>query len=483
MNEPTTAHESPSQSSREVRSATQLQGDKNDKREIFGWLMYDWANSAFSTTVATTLLGIYLTALAQSIVGENGVVIDLGPFGSVTAKAFFPFCVSVSVFFQAFLLPVLGAIADYSHLKKRLMAVFCYVGAVATCLLFFITGNLYIIGGLLFIIANLCFGAALVLYNAFLPEITTEDRRDQVSSRGFALGYLGGGLLLALNLGLVVWAQSTGNSATVNLAVRLSLLSAGLWWGGFAILTFTRLRVRGAARRLPQGKNYLSIGFSETLKTLRELGKLRHTLKFLLAYLLYNDGIQTIIVMAGVFLEQELFISRGLAPNRSFLLGIILVVQFAAFGGALLFERIAIALGTKRAILLSLLLWSGIVIYAYGFLATVAQAWVMAAAIAVVLGGSQALSRALFSRMIPQGREASFFGLYEISERGTSWLGPLIFGIIVSATNSYRQAILSLIVFFVAGMVLLFFTDTDRAVHDAGNVLPEEVGSRERSSQ
>lgn len=448
---------------------------KNDKREIFGWVMYDWANSAFSTTVATTLLGIYLTALAQHVVGENGTVINLGPFGSVTAKAFFPFCVFISVFLQAFLLPVLGAIADYSHLKKRMMALFSYIGVLATCLLFFITGNLYIIGGALFIVANLCFGAALVLYNAFLPEITTEDKRDQISSRGYAMGYLGGGLLLALNLALVTWAQKKGDGETVNLAVRLSLLSAGLWWGGFALITFTRLKVRGAARQLPPGKSYLSIGFSQTISTFRELGRLRYTLRYLIAYLLFNDGIQTVIVMAGVFLEQELFITRGLEPNRSFLLGIILMVQFVAFGGALLFEQIAKALGTKKAIMLSLALWSGIVIYAYGFLQTVTQAWVMAAAIAVVLGGSQALSRSLFSRMIPEGREASFFGIYEISERGTSWLGPLIFGIIVSTTNSYRQAILSLIVFFIAGMAVLFFTDTARAIHEAGNALEDEA--------
>ncbi|HEV7843251.1 MAG TPA: MFS transporter, partial [Pyrinomonadaceae bacterium] len=157
-------------------------GDKNDKREIFGWVMYDWANSTFSTTVGTTLLGPYLTGLAQGIAGKNGTVMSLGPFGSVTAESFFPFCVAVSVFLQVFLLPVLGAIADYSHLKKRLMTFFCYVGAIATCLLFFITGNLYTIGGLIFIVANLCFGAALVLYNAFLPEITTEDLRNKVSS-------------------------------------------------------------------------------------------------------------------------------------------------------------------------------------------------------------------------------------------------------------------------------------------------------------
>ena len=448
---------------------------KNDRREIFGWAMYDWANSAFSTTVATTLLGVYLTGLAQGILrNENGTVMSFGPFGSVTAKSFFPFCVAVSVFLQTFFLTVLGAIADYSHLKKRLMALFCYVGVTATCLLFFITGRLYFVGGMLFIVANLCFGASVVFYNAFLPEITTEDQRDKVSSRGFALGYLGGGLLLALNLGLVIWAQSKGGAA-VNLAVRISLLSAGLWWGGFALLTFARLKERGAPKRLPPGRTYLKLGLTETLSTFRELRKLRHTLKYLIGYLIFNDGIQTVIVMSGVFLEQELFISRGLKPDRSFLVGLILMVQFAAFGGALLFARIAKAIGTKPAILLSLVLWSGIVIYAYAFLETITQAWVMGVAIAVVLGGSQALSRSLFSRMIPTGREASFFGIYEISERGTSWIGPLIFGIVAGATNSYRQAILSLIVFFVVGMVILFFTNTDRAIHEAGNILPEEV--------
>jgi UMF1 family MFS transporter len=475
MNDSTASNKSVTLADPTAHEDSQRHRQTNDKREIFGWVMYDWANSAFSTTVATTLLGVYLTGLAQNILGENGTVISFGPLGRVAAKSFFPFCVAASVFLQAFLLPVLGAIADYSNLKKRLMAMFCYVGVAATCLLFFITGSLYTIGGLLFIIANLCFGASIVFYNAFLPEITTEDRRDKVSSRGYALGYLGGGLLLALNLVLVVWAQSKHDSATVSLAVRISLLSAGLWWGGFSILTFARLRERGTARRLPPGKSYLSVGFSQTISTFRELRRLRHTLKYLLGYLLFNDGIQTVIVMSGVFLEQELFISRGLEPNRSFLLGLILVVQFAAFVGALLFERISRAVGTKNAILISLVLWSGIVIYAYGFLETVTQAWVMGTAIAIVLGGSQALSRSLFSRMIPMGREASFFGIYEISERGTSWIGPLVFGIVVGATNSYRQAILSLIVFFIGGMLILFFTDTDRAVHEAGNVLPEEV--------
>ncbi|HJZ46157.1 MAG TPA: MFS transporter [Roseiflexaceae bacterium] len=447
----------------------------NDRREIFGWMMYDWANSAFSTTVVAALLGPYLTALAQAAVGDNGVVLSLGPLGYVTAKSLFPYATSLSVFLQVFLLPILGAIADYSNLKKRLMILFCYIGVVATCLFFFVTSDLYLFGALLFVIANLSFGASIVLYNAFLPDICTEDQTDRVSSQGFALGYLGGGLLLGANLALVVFAPRLGLSTS--LAVRLSLLSAGIWWGAFALVTFARLRTRAAARALPEDRSYLTIGFSELGETFRELRRLPNTLRYLIGYLFYNDGIQTVLGLASVFLAQELFVAQGRSNDeaQSFLLGIVLMVQFVAFAGALLFARISAAVGTKNAILISLVLWSGVVIYAYGFLATTTQAWVMSAVIALVLGGSQALSRSLFSRMIPAGREASFFGLYEISERGTSWMGPLIFGVVVGATGSYRQAILALIVLFIVGIIILALTNTDQAIHDAGNATPEEA--------
>lgn len=445
----------------------------NDRREIFGWMLYDWACSVFNTTVVTTLLGPYLTDVAQQAVGVGGVVFTLGPLPDVTAESFFPLCVGLSVFLQVFLLPVLGAVADYSHLKKHMMAAFVYAAVVATCLLFFLTQSTVVLGGALFITANLCFGAAMVFYNSFLPEITTEDRRDRVSSRGFALGYLGGGLLLAANLALITSAPRLG--MTTGLAVRLCLLSAGLWWGGFALLTFKRLRSRGAARPLPPGRSYLTVGFTELSSTFRELRRLPHTMRYLASYLFYNDGIQTVITMAAVLIEQELFRARGLEPDRAFLVGLILVIQFSAILGALLFERAAALVGTKRAILVSLALWSGVVIYAYAFLQTTAQAWVLGAIIAVVLGGSQALSRSLYSRMIPRGREASFFSIYEISERGTSWIGPIVFSLVISLTGSYRQAVLSLIVFFLVGMLGLHLTDTDRAIHEAGNRLPEEV--------
>lgn len=447
---------------------------KNDRREIFGWMTYDWANSAFSTTVAGALLAPYLTLLAQSAVGENGTVLSLGALGSVTAKSFATLYVSISVGLQVFFLPILGAIVDHSNLKKRMMALFCLGGVTATCLMFFLQGNLYLFGGLLFILANLCFGAALVFYNSFLPQICTEDRRDSVSSRGFAAGYFGGGLLLALNFALVLAAPKLGISDA--LAVRISLLSAGLWWGGFSLITFALLKSRPPSKTLPPGRSYLATGFTELKSTFRELRRLPHTLRYLVGYLFFNDGIQTVIYAAATFLSQELFVSRGQKDNPAFLLAIFLMVQFIAFAGALLFERIAAWAGTKRAIMLSLVIWASIVIYAYGFFSTVTDAWVMSAMIGLVLGGSQALSRSLFSQMIPQGREASFFGIYEVSERGTSWMGPLVFSVVVASTNSYRHAILSLIVFFVVGLIILSVTDTDKAIHEAGNALPAEAG-------
>lgn len=447
---------------------------KNNPREVFGWKIYDWANSAFSTTIVGALYGPYLTEVTQQAVGENGAVANFGPF-AITSKSFFPTCIAIAVFVQIFLLPILGSIADYTHLKKKLMAVFCYLGVVATCLMFFVTARWYWWGGLLFIIANLGFGAAVVFYNGFLNEITTEDQRDKVSSRGFAYGYLGGGLLLAANFLLVSQASALGLSTAM--AVRFSLLSAGVWWGCFALVPFFTLKSRAPEKVLPAGKSYLTVGFAELGRTFRELARLRQTLRYLVAYLFFNDGIQTVISLASVFMAQELFKARGLETDQSFLLGIFLMVQFVAIFGALLFERLAYAITTKKAILISLLWWSGVVIYGYRFLQTTGQAWLMAGVIAIVLGGSQALSRSLFSRMIPAGREASFFGLYEVSERGTSWLGPFLFAAVVAATSSYRQALLSIIILFLVGTVILYFTDTDKAIHDAGNLLPEEAAS------
>lgn len=461
---------------------TRESAGKNNRREVFGWMMYDWANSAFTTTVIAALFGPYIETLAKNAAAGNGGIL-FSLFGAdVGASSFFPYVTSLSVLLQVLFLPILGAVADYTHYKKRFMAFFCYLGAISTCLFYTVTESTVLLGGLLFIIANLSFGASIVFYNAFLNEITTEDQRDKVSSRGFAVGYFGGGLLLAANLFLVTKAADFGMST--GQAVRLSLLSAGLWWAGFSLFTFAYLKTRQPVHKLPENQNVYTTGFVELGKTFKELKRLPRTFQYLIAYLFYNDGIQTVIAMSSVFLANELFVAKGLPADdaTSFLLGLVLMIQFVAFAGALLFERIAHWLGTKNAIMIALVLWLGVIIYSFAFLQTVAEAWVMGAVIAAVLGGSQALSRSLFSRMIPHGREAAFYGLYEVSERGTSWMGPLIFGLVVGATNSYRYAILSLIGLFAVGLVLLYVTDTDAAIHESGNLLPEEAHAEQAAA-
>jgi UMF1 family MFS transporter len=449
---------------------------KNDRKEIFGWMLYDWANSAFYTTVVAVLLGPYLVAMAEKSIGRDGVIFDLYLF-KVTPGGFPNFCIALSVISMVVFLPILGAIADYTHLKKRLMAIFCYIGVVASSLLFFITGESYLLGGLLLVVSNMSFAAANVFYNAFLIDIASEDKRDKVSSYGYGLGYIGGVVMLVLNLLLINNAGRLG--IDTGLAVRISFLAASLWWGIFGFISFYMIKTRGAAKERPKDKNLLTIGFNELWQTLKTLRRLRYTMLFLIAYLFYNDGIQTVILSSSTFLSQELFTQaeRDASQDQTFLIQIFLVAQVSALIGALVFERIARFIGAKRTIILSLIIWCAIVIFAYGFLATKFQAVIMGGFIGLVLGSAQALSRSLYSQMIPVGRESSFFGLYEISEKGTSWMGQLLFTIIIGATGSFRQAILGLIVFFVVGSVILLFTDTTKAIHEAGNLTPEEAAS------
>ncbi len=480
----------------------------NNRREIIGWMTYDWANSAFFTVVVGVLVGPYLLSLAERAVGADGVVLDLFVF-KVTPKGLPAFCTAVSVISMVAMLPVLGAIADYTHLKKSMMAVFCYTGVVAGALLFFVTDS-YVACSLLFIVGNMSFAAANVFYNAFLIDITTEDLRDKVSSYGYGCGYLSGFIVLVLNLIFLKYSNEWFG-ITTGTAVRLSFLFASLWWGAFAVVTFFLLPkaapgnadalVRNGRNAATQGNGdsslsdgnsglsdeasliadksvrvpLLTVGFRDVWGTIKELRRLRYTMLFLVAYLFYNDGIQTVILQSSVFISYELFTSKGLADDPSFLIMIFGVAQISAFAGALLFERIARVIGAKRTIIVALVVWCGIVIYAYGFFETKTQAYIMGGAIGMVLGAAQALSRSLYSQMIPRGREASFFGLYEISEKGTSWMGQLMFTIIVGATGSFRHAILGLIVFFIVGTIVLLFTDTKRAIHEAGNLTPDEA--------
>jgi MFS transporter, UMF1 family len=438
----------------------------NDKREIRGWAMYDWANSAFSTTVGTVFLGPYLASLAAE--AAKAFPDGMARLGSlpIAPDSFMPYCVSLSVGLQILFLPILGAIADYSHLRKSMMRAFATLGALATVALFAVTGSLWWLGGLFYVIANLAFGAAMVFYNSYLPDIASEERRDRVSSYGWAMGYLGGGLLLLLNLALFQFRATLGISTS--LAVRINLASAGLWWLGFSLFTWARLRARHAPRILPQGQSYLRVGFRQLRDTFRDLRKFPETIKFLLAYFLYNDGIQTVIAVAATFAAAPL-LRGGLGMETATLTMVILMIQFMAFFGALFWGRLASWIGAKRAIIVSLVIWVGVVAYAYFGLygdSRVAQFFVLGACIALVMGGSQAISRSLFAQIIPRGHEAEYYSFYEVSERGTSWIGPLVFGLMNQVFGSLRPAILSLVLFFVLGLILLPFVKVEKAIAD-----------------
>ncbi|HEX9115946.1 MAG TPA: MFS transporter [Anaerolineae bacterium] len=518
----------PADAAEQRQAAAAARPPVNDRREIFGWTMFDWANSAFSTTVATVFLGPYLTSIAEAATRNSGGFLYLGQV-PIKFDSFFTFCVSASVLLEVTFLPVLGALADYSHLRKQFLMLFSTLGALATLLMFAIGPGQYLFGGALFIIANLAFGACITFYNSYLPDIASEDRRDHVSAAGFGLGYLGGGLLLVGNL--IMYLLSDRLGLTSALVARISLASAGAWWLGFSLITFRTLRPRHAVQHLPAGETYFSIGFRQLgelmgvpvrlvtslmllplaipilifaglpigIALLPAAGPLAvlvifigrkartepEAMKFLVAYLLYNDGIQTVIVVSAIFAAEELHMSATMR------ILVILMIQFVAFGGSYLFSYLARLMGTKRAILLSLFIWSGATIYAFfgmrsaepvpglGMTQQQFEFWIMGALVAIVLGGSQALSRSLFAQMIPRDQQAEYFSFYEISDRGTSWLGTFVFGLANQLLGSLRLGILSLIFFFLVGLVLLPFVNVPKAMQQARQATPGVAGGTE----
>jgi MFS transporter, UMF1 family len=436
------------------------------RREQRGWYFYDWANSAFYTTVVTVFLGPYLSTVAKAAADAQGFV---HPFGlDVRAKAVFPFAVTISVIVQVVLLPATGALIDHTGRKRGTLGLFAYIGAFATIGLYFASGGRYLLAAGLFIVANLALGCSTVAYNSFLPDIAGPDERDAVSSRGWGIGYLGGGLLLALNLVLYLMHDAFG--LTQGMAVRISLASAGVWWAGFTLIPLRRLRDR---RRVHTGESAFGAvraGFAQLGSTLRDLRTRPVTLLFLVAYLIYNDGVQTVVTLSGTYATEELEL------GQSVVIAAVLLVQFVAFGGALLLGRLADRYGTKRVVLVSLLAWAVVVLASYTLqTGSVVEFILLAVVIGMVMGGTQALSRSLFSHLVPRERTAEYFGFYEISDKGTSWLGPFVFALALQLTDSYRSAIISLVVFFVVGFGLLLTVDMPRGVRAAGNPVPRRL--------
>ncbi len=434
-------------------------GPLNRVQEQKAWYWYDWANSAFATTVAGVLFGPYLIAIAKEAAIDNRVSV----LGLQVAPGALPaFVITTSTIISAVLLPLLGAVADRTERKKDLLAGFAWAGAFFAALLFFMTDDNWQLGALTFIAANLCFAASTVFNDAILPLISTEGERDRVSSRGWAYGYAGGGLLLALNFVVVSFYDTFG--ITEGMAVRLSLLSAAVWWAAFTVIPFRGLKNHPTRQVVAVEGGVFARSFGQLWTTLKELRNYPVALTFLLAYLFFNDGIQTVISQASVYGVEELGFETGTV------LAVYLLVQFVAVFGALAFGRSAVRFGAKRTILFGLLVWMGIVTAALWLPEeSLIPFLVLAIAIGIVLGGTQALARSYFSLFIPRGKEAEFFSFYHALDRGTSWFGTLTFGLVYTLTDSYRPAIFALIVFFVIGGLLLMRVDTERGIREAGN--------------
>jgi MFS transporter, UMF1 family len=454
--------------------------DVGRRRRQRAWYVYDWANSAYVTTTATVLFSPYLTAVARQAACPGGAGLTGGVCRTPLSVLGIPvspgslalYVVTAATLVSAVVLPVVGAVADRSPAPRRLLGGFAWTGAAAASAMVAVGGGDWQLGALLQLVAALCLGASLVVYDALLLQVATPDERDAVSSRGWALGYAGGGILLALDLALVSAHGALG--LTEGGAVRLSLLSAGLWWAVFTLVPYRGLRAldaRGAALSQVPAAAAPGTGLLASSRqlwvTLRGARDYPQTLRFLVAYLFFNDGIQTVISSASLYGQEQL----GLSSSQ--LIVAILLVQFVALGGALAFGRVAARAGAYRTVLGSLGVWLLVVLAGFALPAgRFGLFLVLAAGIGLVLGGTQALSRSLFSHLVPRGREAEYFSLYQSAERGTSWLGTLVFGLVFQLTGSYRPAILSLVVFFVVGGALLARVDARRGAAEAGNAVP-----------
>ncbi|MFT4289344.1 MFS transporter [Nocardioides sp.] len=448
-------------------------GPVRRRAEQRAWNWYDWANSAFYATTLTVLFGPLMITVAGRAAGctdlDDTCKRTVDVLGLHLAAGSLPsYLTSFATILSAFILPIVGAMVDRSGRKKMHMAWFAWSGSFFAALLFFLRGEQWQLGAVAVVVSSILGGCSLVSYYAIMVDISEEHERDAVSSRGWAFGYVGGGLLLLVNLGMVLGHDALGMDK--ELAVRLSLLSAALWWAGFTIIPVVRLRDYPAREGAPAPGGLLGRSFGQLFRTLKELPSYPMTMTFLIAYLFYNDGIQTVIYSASIYGSKQLHL------GESVLIAAILLIQFVAFGGALLFGRVAARYGAYRCIIWGCVGWMAIVVLA-AFLPdrNVALFMVAGIAIAIVMGGTQALSRSFYSLFIPRGREGEYFALYNAAERGTSWFGTLVFGLTFQLTGSYRWAIVAIVIFFLLGLFFLLRLDPRRGVEDAGNRVPAVI--------
>ncbi len=409
------------------------------KKIIYSWALYDWANSAFATTIMAAVLPTFYSDVAAK---------GLSP---VTASSYWGYTNTIAMLLIAIMAPILGAMADHSGAKKRYLGSFASIGILATAGMYFITTGDWLFASVLYIFGRFGFAGANIFYDSLLPHIAGEDKIDQVSALGYATGYLGGGLLLLLNLAWIMMPQKFG-FANAEIATRASFISVAVWWAIFSVPLFRNVPEPKAVRMTGESAHPVIAGFQRIAKTFSEIRNYKELFKFLIAFWLYNDGIGTIIIMAVIY-------GKEIGIGTSDLIGAILMIQFVGVPFSLLFGRIPHWIGnTKRAILLALGVYTLVAIGGY-FMQTALHFWMLGIMVAMVQGGSQALSRSLYGAMTPKAKSAEMFGFYDVSSKFAGIIGPALFGAIGQLTGSSRLSIVSLIIFFIIGGGLLSTVD------------------------
>ncbi|WP_439882279.1 MFS transporter [Pontibacter sp. MBLB2868] len=420
--------------------------EKNNPTVTRAWCFYDWANSVYSLVITSTIFPIYYSAVAKNTDGSS--IIDFLGF-KLESSVLFSYAVSASFLIIAMLSPFLTAIADYSGRKKLFMQLFCYIGSLSCAGLFFFTRDTFTASVILFVLASIGFSGSIVFYNAYLPEIATEDQYDKLSAKGFSMGYIGSVLLLIFNLAMILQPEWFGIAAeNTSLPPRIAFLTTGLWWFGFAQYTFYHLP-GNVYHRKPKGSWILN-GFIELKKVLAQVQRLPMLKRYLLAYFFYNMGVQTVMYVATIFGIEVLNL-----PSEALIITI-LIIQLVAIAGAYVFALLSGRFGNIRALIVAVIIWIGICIGAY-FIRGETDFYVLAAIVGSVMGGIQSLSRSTYSKLIPATTvdHASYFSFYDVTEKVSIVLGTLAYGAIAQATGSMRNSILALIIFFGLGLIFL----------------------------
>ena len=431
--------------------------EKIIRLETVSWGMYDWANSAFATVILSVIYNKYFAQVVAG--GEKGVdILEINIHGA----ALWDFIVSIAMLIVAVISPFLGAIADSSAKKRPFQIFFCYVGVIFSGLLFFVGAGDYLIGSLFFILALIGFSSSIVFNDSFLIQISTEKNIGRISSLGWGLGYIGGGLLLLINLTMLQFPNLVGLPKGY-FTVQDCFLSVAVWWFIFSIPTFLFVREKSFGSKLPEGESYIIVGIKRLANTLKSIKHHKELFKFLLAFLIYNDGIETVIIMTSIFGAEVVKMETGE------IIMFFLMIQFIAFAGSMIFGHFADSMGKKVAIIISLVIWTFISIWAY-FIGIIwdikTEYWILGVIAATVLGGSQAISRSLCGALTPNEKAAEFFGFYAISGRFASIFGPLIYRLIIHFTKSVQAGILSVTLFFIVGMLILLTVDEKKGVEE-----------------